>query len=254
MTSPGPTFVVALSRASKQAQRYLHQLPRADREDITAAAVLWCWEHREGFKGGVSLERWFHGAVRDAFKQWARGQRINWENVDAQLGTPDTTLAQVESAELVQHLKRGLGGIERRLAVELLRGATLDELAQRTKMSRSAVKRRLRSLRALRELLPDGAPTPPSAPTPAAPGSDDAADKMAPIDWALQRLEFAPGAGKDCPPCWRCKWFEGFLPNTRRREIENILVEPEVRAAVSAIKARKIDIAQAVRVGTIFSR
>ena len=64
----------------------------------------------------------------------------------------------------------------------------------------------------------------------------------------LEQLDFAPPAGKDCPPCWRCMWFEGFMPDGKRSTRMGI-EDAEVREAVQSTEARKIEIAQRVRSG-----
>ena len=67
---------------------------------------------------------------------------------------------------------------------------------------------------------------------------------------ALEKLEFSPAAGKDCPPCWRCMWFEGYMP-AGKRETRMKIEEAEVREAVKNTEARKIEIAQQVRDGIL---
>jgi hypothetical protein len=78
--------------------------------------------------------------------------------------------------------------------------------------------------------------------------SDDADDPLSEIDVALERLDFAPPAGKDCPPCFRCMWFYGFLPGDKRSTRMNI-EDIEIREAVKNTEVRKIEIAQQVRSG-----
>jgi hypothetical protein len=73
------------------------------------------------------------------------------------------------------------------------------------------------------------------------------------IDKDIERLDFPPPSGKECPPCWRCKWFEGYKPS-KHKSLRFPVTEPEVREAVLDTEARKIDIAGRVRAGTIFKR
>jgi hypothetical protein len=65
---------------------------------------------------------------------------------------------------------------------------------------------------------------------------------------ALEQLDFAPPAGMDCPPCWRCQWYYGFMPSGKR-ETRMDIEDLEVREAVKNTEARKIEIAQQVRHG-----
>jgi hypothetical protein len=76
--------------------------------------------------------------------------------------------------------------------------------------------------------------------------SDDVDDRLSEIDVALERLEFAPAAGQECPPCWKCKWYEGLMPDGKRPTRMEI-ADKEVRDAVKNTEARKIEIAQQVR-------
>ena len=71
---------------------------------------------------------------------------------------------------------------------------------------------------------------------------------MSDIDRKIEQLDFAPAHGKDCPPCWRCMWFEGFLP-LGKRDTRMDIADDEVRAAVSSTEGQKILIAQQVRGG-----
>ena len=51
--------------------------------------------------------------------------------------------------------------------------------------------------------------------------------------------------GKDCPPCWRCMYFYGWLPKEELAPTGHS--DPEVAAACDAINHRKIAIAGRVR-------
>jgi len=116
--------------------------------------------------------------------------------------------------------------------------------------SNQAVSNARKRIKQLRRLVPDTARASRLVSrAPARAGSDDADDQLSGIDVALAQLDFAPPAGKECPPCWRCLWFEGFMPAGKRNtrmEIE----DAAVRAAVKSTEARKIEIAQQVRSGT----
>ena len=245
----GAEFAVALGRASKAANRFLRGLSAPDREDVLGAAVLWCWEHRESYPEAVPVESWFAGAVRNARRSLSpQGTHVAWEEVEAQLGSRDTTLAYTQALDVARKLGNGLSRTDRQLAVGLLQGRTLNELAARYHTSRSQIKRRLRVIRGLKGLLPDldGGAAPGSTPA----TSSDVVAPLASIDRALESLEFPPQHGADCPHCWRCKWFEGYLP-AQRRYVALPARDPEVRAAVSAIESMKVTIARRVRAGGV---
>ena len=50
---------------------------------------------------------------------------------------------------------------------------------------------------------------------------------------------------KDCPPCWQCRYFDGWLPASEPRVKTHRI--PEMQAALQAIDKRKIAVAQWVR-------
>lgn len=254
MGAAGRAFVVALARASRSARRYLRDVSRADREDILATAVLWSWEHRASYTPSVSLDRWFLGNVRHAYRDHMAAHSVTWEELGDELGTADNASTYAEALEVAKKLTSALNRRDRKLVGLLAEGHSIAEIAQMSGLSVAHVNRCLEGVRTLRGLLPDARQWGRILRAPRARPSDNATGELAPIDKELQELEFAPPAGKDCPPCWRCKWFEGYLPVRRRRELKSILVEPEVRAAVSSIEARKIAIAEAVRDGSIFQR
>ena len=58
-------------------------------------------------------------------------------------------------------------------------------------------------------------------------------------------IEAPQKLGKECPPCWRCRWFDGWLP---LREVRPMAYDDfEVTAACKAIDQRKVEIAHFVR-------
>lgn len=64
----------------------------------------------------------------------------------------------------------------------------------------------------------------------------------APIDHEIEKLLSGPRVGmKDCPPCWRCMYFEGWTPNMERYRPPTH-VDPEIQEALFNIEARKIAI------------
>jgi hypothetical protein len=59
-----------------------------------------------------------------------------------------------------------------------------------------------------------------------------------------------PKHGKDCIPCWLCKWYEGYMP-AERKSVRMEIKEPEVHDAIAATEAEKVRIAQEVRDGNL---
>ena len=262
MTSAVETFVVALSRVSRNANRHVARLQRADRDDIVAAALAWCWEHREQYTPDVPLDKWFHGAVRNARTAFFRAEErahsaTALANMQADVG--DDPSVQAEAVQAAEVLAAGLTDNEVRVASLVGEGYT--NLQIRHKLGRSIgndlitnAKRKLRQLTALlpeaslqgRDLRDMLARTTPK------PASDGAVEGvLSGIDRAIERLDFPPTEeGADCPPCWRCKWFEGYLPGDHK-SVRLTVADPQVRDAVTVTEIRKIDIATRVRSGDI---
>ena len=51
--------------------------------------------------------------------------------------------------------------------------------------------------------------------------------------------------GQECPPCWRCRYFDGWLPT--REIVVRIYDDDEITMACKLIDQRKIEIAHMVR-------
>lgn len=252
MSSAAELFVIALARASQRARRHLQGLEPADRDDILATAVLWCWENRGSYTPAVSLDTWFVGAIRNARAAWQRGESREACELTDTIAVPDDTSWSVEVRDALEAMTRSMDAQDQTLVGLMLEGYAQPLIAEQLGVSVATIKRRLARLRSF---LPEsasfklelrkarGVPTPPS-------DSDRSLEPKASIDKDIERLEFMPQHGRDCPPCWRCTWFEGFLPGpvkTIRLEI----AEPETRAAVWATEGRKVEIAMHVRAGTI---
>src|ERR1700731_4075777 len=99
-------FVVTLARASKRARRYLPGLERADKDDIIATAILWCWENRATYNPAISLDTWFVGAVRNARQDWERGEIHTATELIEAFAVPDDTSARAELMELQERLQK----------------------------------------------------------------------------------------------------------------------------------------------------
>lgn len=254
MTSAVETFVVALSRASKKANRYLARLQPADRDDIIAAALAWCWEHRTEYSLDVSLDKWFVGAVRNARREFFKAEaRARAPDVLAamQSGLGDDPAAQVEAVQAAELLAASLTPGEIEVAVLTAEGFTERQI--RRKLGRRIDDDR-KQLRRLAGLVPDVVDRgrilrDVRARTSAATTSDEQhqTSKQPGIDRAIEQLDFPPPAGTaDCPICWRCCWYRGYLPGDHK-SVRLVVSDPEAREAVSNTEKRKIAIATAVR-------
>src|ERR1700728_2832269 len=232
--SPAEVFITQLARASaKRANGFLRArgLQSSDRDDVISAAVLWCWTNRNNYSLTTTLETWFMNAVRDAYKALQRGELPLSDDSIENLGGADSTYNIVEAESSVAAISAGLTRTERRIAVMTMEGYTKSDMLDRgvreidIRDARSTIKR-------MRELLPDESNYRILIRTPSATSSDDLEDSPSSIDMELEQLDFAPPAGKDCPPCWRCCYFLGFLPDGKRNTRMDI-VDPEVLEAVS---------------------
>lgn len=253
-------FVITLARASKRARRYLRGLERADKDDIIASAILWCWENRTTYSPSVSLDTWFVGAVRNARTKWALGETHEAAEVIETIGVPDDTSARAEVRLTIERLVAKMNPRQLKIADLVARGFEQDDIAHRLDLSVTTIKRDLHRIREWQERIPEShewrkalhASPKETTKTDHYEGSTSATHESW-IDKEIAKLEFAPPAGNDCPPCWRCKWFEGYLPTPNTVQRIPITVEPEIRASVLNIEARKVEIAGLVRAG-LFER
>jgi RNA polymerase sigma factor (sigma-70 family) len=250
LTSAAESFVVALARASKRAGRYLRGMSRDDRDDVMATALLWCWENRATYDVGVALDDWLIGAVRDAVKKWRKGEAKHAGDLMEEMPVPDSTSKHAEVLEAVERVNAACTPQERQIATCQAEGMTRNEISKSLGVSKWAVDAARNRFRELRALVPDASEYRRVLRADNSGGGSEVSRQVdSGIDRDIERLEFAPPQGKECPPCWRCKWFEGFLP-VSHRPVTMKIVEPAIRAAVSQTEARKIEIAERVRAGT----
>jgi DNA-directed RNA polymerase specialized sigma24 family protein len=235
--------------AAKQANKFLRArgLQQADRDDVISAAMLWCWENRDNYSLTTTLETWFMNALRDAYKNLQREALPPAEESIENIGGGDETynIAAAESSARV--LLSAMTQTDKTIAVLTMRGYTYGEMVGEGIPHKTIQNARAR-IKQLRKLLPDAEGVRLIARTMPPVSSDDADDNLSEIDMELEQLEFAPPAGKDCPPCWRCLWFYGFMP-TAKRDTRMEIEDKDVREAVKVTEARKIEIAQQVRSG-----
>jgi DNA-directed RNA polymerase specialized sigma24 family protein len=249
--SAAEVFTMQLGRgAATTANRFLSArgLQKSDRDDVIAAAMLWCWENRDNYSLTTTLETWFMNAVRNSYQDLQRNALPTSAESIEQFGGDDETYNRAAAESSAKVLINALTQSHRTVAVMTMNGYTRAEMIERG-ISKRTIDEAHQRIRHLRRLLPDADGVRLIARTAPPVSSDDADDSLSGIDVALEQLDFAPPAGKDCPPCWRCCYFLGFLPDGKRGtrlEIEDI----EVAAAVQNTEARKVEIAQQVRSGT----
>lgn len=246
MSGAAELFVVALARASQRAQKYLRGLEPADRDDILSTAILWCWENKANYRPTISLEVWVTDAIRHAKRDWERQESRETSELIEAIAAPDDTSWNAAIQDAIRAMMDSMDERDRSIVTLMLDGKGQDHIATQVGLSVSGVKRRLTRLRKflpesahfkleLRKVMSD---------------SDRSQEPQSGIDKDIERLEFMPQHGKDCPPCWRCKWFEGLLPGPHRT-VRLPIVEPEIRAAMNAIEGKKVEIAMLVQAGTI---
>jgi hypothetical protein len=65
--------------------------------------------------------------------------------------------------------------------------------------------------------------------------------------YVAPKMEPPRKVGKECPPCWRCKWYYGWLPV--KDYVPEKHSDPEIAEACERLDRRKIAIAHWVRSG-----
>jgi RNA polymerase sigma factor (sigma-70 family) len=253
MNSATEAFALQLARASRQATRFLRsrQLHSDARRDVLAAAMLWCWENRDNYSLTATLEVWFLGAVRNAYRDYWRGElRQGVTEIVENMGSKDDPEYNVMLQDAVRTMAANMDEIDRAIVQLTLDGKNQREVRETLKLSRDTVDRRLSKMR---DKIPASAHVNTilrRVVTPAARASDEPMGGQSQIDKEIEALEFVPPQGKECPPCWRCKWFEGYMPGARR-SLRMPIQERSVKAAVLWTERRKIRIAQEVRDGNL---
>jgi hypothetical protein len=249
-------FMIELGRVSKTAHKFLHArgLQRADRDDVISAAMLWCWENRDSYSLTTTLETWFMNTVRNAYQDLRRNELpTSDESLENLSGGEDPTYSIVAAESSAKALIDALTPTDKKVAWLIMQGFTREEMMEKG-IPHDVIYAARARIKQLRRLIPDEARSKRLVQTAAWVGSDDA-DRgeslggQSNLDKQLERLEFAPPTGKDCPPCWRCMWFEGFMPASELRSTRMDIEDLEVREAVKNTEARKIEIAQQVRDG-----
>jgi hypothetical protein len=259
--SPADVFTMQLARAAgKRANKFLYKrgLQKADRDDVIQSALLWCWVNRDNYSLTTTLETWFMNAIRDSYKKLKRAELPVAEETLATLNRGDETYNAAAAESSAEVLINALTPASKKVAVLIMQGYTRSEMMELGN-DQYVIDNTYKRIKQLRRLMPNmdarsltryGVVG--SGRTPKAPNLDELDEnsqaEATSIDREIAQLDFAPPAGKDCPPCWRCCYFEGFMPSGKidtRMEI----ADKEVEAAVATTNERKIEIAQQVRNG-----
>jgi hypothetical protein len=188
-------------------------------------------------------------AIRNTYRDWLRGETREAAASMQDIPTGDSTQAHVEAQEAAEKLIRALPSEYKKVALMQARGLTRAEMEEKGFTRRTIDESRAR-IKQLRKLLPDTHEFKRVLRTPMLPASDDTEESQPQIDKDIAQLEAMPKHGKDCPPCWLCKWFEGYMP-VGRVSVRMQIQEPEVRDAIANTEARKVEIAEGVRNGLL---
>jgi DNA-directed RNA polymerase specialized sigma24 family protein len=249
MTRADEIFTMQLARAAgKTANKFLRSrgLQKSDRDDVISAALLWCWANKANYSLTTTLETWFMNAIRNAYQDLRRRELPTSDESLDNIGGDDDTYNIAAAESSANALLSALTETDKEIAIMTMQGFTYREMRKR--FSGQVVDEAHQRIKQLRRLLPDENVRAALARTAPAASSDDAEGQLSDIDRAIEQLDFAPPAGKDCPPCWRCMWFEGFMP-AGKRDTRMDIADKDVREAVKSTEARKISIAQQVRDG-----
>lgn len=156
MTTAREVFIVQLARAARSASRFLRSrsLQEADRDDITSAAMLWCWEHRENYSLTTTIENWFLGAVRHAYRDWVRGCIKHGGEQLTEIPSSDSTFAATQARSSAVALMRALPREYRRVAIMQMRGMSRSEMNKQG-LSEWVIRAARERIKQLRRLVPD---------------------------------------------------------------------------------------------------
>lgn len=156
MTTASEVFILQLARAARSANRFLRSrsLQEADRDDVTSAALLWCWENRENYSLTTTIENWFLGAVRHAYRDWARGVGKHSAETLSEIPSSDSTLAATQARSSAVTLMRALPREYRRVAIMQMRGLSRAEMTEQG-VSEWVIRGARERIKQLRRLVPD---------------------------------------------------------------------------------------------------
>jgi DNA-binding CsgD family transcriptional regulator len=236
--TPAEIFTIQLGRAtSRQADKFLaaRGVSRPDRDDVIAAALLWCWEHRAKYSLTTTVETWFMNAIRDAYKALRRGELPTSAETFEGMGAGDTTYDTAAAASAAAAIVVQLTPVERRIAYLTMKGYTKDEMLE-LGLRESDIRQARTTIKSLRALLPDASTRTVIA---HAPGVEHRTTSS--IDRELEQLDAPPPHGKECSPCIHCNWWE-FRYRVATSPQVAATADAEIVEAQRNILRRKIEI------------
>jgi DNA-binding NarL/FixJ family response regulator len=231
-------FAAELGRASKRSTHLLSGLNRADRDDAISAAMLDAWERRDTLKD-QKLDEWFAQILSVSVRHVKRSFRSRSYSAMklSEIAGIDSTSQSAEAISDAEALTKKLTKREQAVAMKLAEGYALVQIATELKMPQRELKRITRKLKKLNNEHYFNEPRTAYAPPT---DSDHRETNAAPIDHEIEKLLRQPAnSTADCVPCWKCMYFEGWIPVHYHPPQ---LLEPEIQTAVAATEARKIRI------------
>jgi DNA-directed RNA polymerase specialized sigma24 family protein len=241
VNTPLESFITELARSSGHSLRILQRVPARGRDDVLSDALLSAWENRHEYAPPQLPEAWFAKYLRAAARRWRKGERSHIDLTELDEAVPDETSALAEIQSEIDRACTEFGPVVTEIADRLLRTYTDRQLE--TDYGRRAVTGARTLLRKLERKLGGSRPV---VRVLRARTTEPEHRPLAKIDHEIARIDFPPPEHAECPPCYRCLWWMGYLPNGRH-DARMQVVEEDVRVALAAIEARKIEIANAVR-------
>lgn len=238
MSSAVEQFIIELARSSGHALRVLDRVPARARSDVLAAGITNAWERRAEYEPPQLPEIWFGKFLRAAAREWRKGERGLVDITALDETVPDETSALAEMQSEIEHAINLRGPAVAEAMSELIAGrANRDversygrhtyELARKVA---GKLERQLRNPRIAQRLLRAHTTEPDNK-------------RLAKIDHEIARIDFPPHERAECPVCWRCMYFYGYLP-TGKHEARMKIVEPDIGEAIAATEKRKMQIAE----------
>lgn len=160
MSSPGETFVIELGRAAARGRWLVRGLRREDRDDVLAAAVLWCWENRDeygaqlGAEEPIPLDVWFARSVSKAKRAWRNGDVKNAAAYMADIPVPNETEARAAVESAARELVKSITPEQRRIAIMQANGYQAREISEKLNVDIEKVRSTRSVLRKLHDLIP----------------------------------------------------------------------------------------------------
>lgn len=231
MSSAIEQFVIELARSRAPAQKFLRGLNREDADDVLAQAVLFAWEHRAEYTNDVAPAQWFSrflSQARRAFKPHGPMTRSLDEltaarGVDrlADLASSADTARESEVRSAAEGLLAAFDADERRVLRLRSAGHSVKETAELTGFPRAHVMRVMARARRYRDVLPELAPAERTRRHVTAGEHDPEKREPAAIDAEIERILQRPRTERaDCPPCWRCMWYDALRGSGHVTEVD----------------------------------